>query len=123
MKNYQLHYTVNFGKHQGQTIAEILDTNPSYLRWCLIHLDHFNVSDEIWKHLTSRYPHLTDAELTSAYEDKNQILEESEDCGDIYEYEDDYGSSGEKYGWYNGWSDDVINDAFEGDPMNTWNVD
>ncbi len=37
--------------------------------------------------------------------------------------DDDYGSSGEKYGWYNGWSDDAIDDAFEGDPMNTWNVD
>jgi hypothetical protein len=40
------------------------------------------------------------------------------------EHEDyDYGNSGEKYGWYNGWSDDVIDDAFEGDPENTWNVD
>ncbi|RYE28016.1 MAG: hypothetical protein EOP48_33965 [Sphingobacteriales bacterium] len=36
---------------------------------------------------------------------------------------DNYGRSGEKYGWYNGWSDDVIDDAFEGDPENTWNVD
>ena len=36
---------------------------------------------------------------------------------------DDYGSSTEKYGGYNGYSDDVIDDAFEGDPENTWNVD
>lgn len=36
---------------------------------------------------------------------------------------DNYGSSYEKYGGYNGWSDDVIDDAFEGDPENTWNVD
>lgn len=41
---------------------------------------------------------------------------------DDYDY-DDYGSSYEKYGGYNGWSDDAIDDAFEGDPMNTWNVD
>lgn len=34
-----------------------------------------------------------------------------------------YGSSEEKYGGYNGFSDDVIDDAFEGDPSNTWNVD
>ena len=123
MKNYQSHYTINFGKHRGQTIAEIIDTNPTYIKWCLIHLDHFNVSDEIWQQLTSRYPHLSDAELTSAYEHKNLIFEESEDCGDIVDYEDDYRRSGERYGWYNGWSDDVINDAFEGDPMNTWNID
>lgn len=37
--------------------------------------------------------------------------------------DEDYGSSGEKYGWYNGFSDDVIDDAFEGDPSLTWNVD
>lgn len=43
---------------------------------------------------------------------------------DGYEdYEEDYGSSGEKYGWYNGFSDDAIDDAFEGDPSLTWNVD
>jgi hypothetical protein len=43
---------------------------------------------------------------------------------DRYEdYEEDYGNSGEKYGWYNGFSDDAIDDAFEGDPSLTWNVD
>ncbi len=35
----------------------------------------------------------------------------------------EYKSSYEKYGGYNGYSDNVIDDAFEGDPMNTWNVD
>ena len=45
------------------------------------------------------------------------------DEDDYDDYEEDYGSSGEKYGWYNGFSDDVIDDAFEGDPSNTWNVD
>ncbi len=36
---------------------------------------------------------------------------------------DDYGKSGEHYGWYNGYSDDAIDDGFDGDPMATWNVD
>ena len=36
---------------------------------------------------------------------------------------DDYGTSGEKYGYYNGYSDDVIDDAFDGCPEATWNVD
>lgn len=42
---------------------------------------------------------------------------------DDKETDEDYGRSGEKYGWYNGYSDDVIDDAFEGDPENPWNVD
>jgi len=61
--------------------------------------------------------------------DQNQGNEEDEDMEDFdlgddgNETDDDYGSSGEKYGWYNGFSDDAIDDAFEGDPENTWNVD
>lgn len=42
---------------------------------------------------------------------------------DDYNPWDDYGRSGEKYGWYNGYSDDVIDDAFDGIPEATWNVD
>lgn len=34
-----------------------------------------------------------------------------------------YHSSYEKYGGYNGYDDDAIDYAFEGDPSNTWNVD
>lgn len=36
---------------------------------------------------------------------------------------DDYGTSGSNYGWYNDYSDDVIDDAFDGHPEATWNVD
>lgn len=51
--------------------------------------------------------------------------EDDMDDDDFERYDawDDYGKSGEKYGWYNGYSDDVIDDAFEGDPEATWNVD
>ena len=35
----------------------------------------------------------------------------------------DYGTTYQKYGGYNGFSDDEIDDAFEEDPLNTWNVD
>lgn len=46
-----------------------------------------------------------------------------DDFYDDYNPWDDYGRSGEKYGWYNGYSDDVIDDAFDGIPEATWNVD
>lgn len=32
---------INFGKHKGLTIENILNTDPNYLLWCVIHLDHF----------------------------------------------------------------------------------
>jgi hypothetical protein len=56
--------------------------------------------------------------LDEYYEEQASLEDEDYDNSD-----DDYGSSGEKYEWYNGFSDDAIDDAFEGDPMNTWNVD
>lgn len=48
---------------------------------------------------------------------------EDDDYEPDYDDYDNYGNSYEKYGGYNGWSDDAIDDAFEGDPENTWNVD
>lgn len=50
----------------------------------------------------------------------NLILKNEDD---YYNEWDDYGTSGEKYGYYNGYSDDVIDDAFDGCPEATWNVD
>ncbi len=40
-----------------------------------------------------------------------------------YYSEDKYGINDEKYGGYNGWSDDLIDDVFGGIPEATWNVD
>ena len=56
-------------------------------------------------------------------QEDDEEFEEWEDLDRADNDLDDYGRSGEKYGWYNGWSDDAIDDAFEGDPEATWNVD
>lgn len=37
--------------------------------------------------------------------------------------DNDYNLHYEKYGGYNDYDDDTIDDAFEGNPLNTWNVD
>lgn len=64
--------------------------------------------------------------------DENSNIEEldinDETLDDDYGYEYDFNpnqNSGEyeKYGGYNGWSDDAIDEAFNGDPEATWNVD
>ena len=34
----------------------------------------------------------------------------------------DYGNTYDKYNGYDGYSDDAIDDAFEGDPSNTWGL-
>jgi hypothetical protein len=56
-------------------------------------------------------------------EDLGNDMEGYESDFEDIDSSDEYGSSGEKYGWYNGFSDDAIDDAFDGEPEATWNVD
>ncbi|MBK7390168.1 MAG: hypothetical protein IPI23_14175 [Bacteroidetes bacterium] len=41
MKIYNLESTLSFGKFKGKTLSEILSIQPSYIKWCIINLDHF----------------------------------------------------------------------------------
>jgi hypothetical protein len=58
---------------------------------------------------------------------KPEIVYNNHDDNDYYEKltqsYDRYGQSYEKFGGYNGYSDDEIWDIFEGDPENSWNID
>ncbi|OYU56707.1 MAG: hypothetical protein CFE25_05635 [Chitinophagaceae bacterium BSSC1] len=127
MKFYSLDSKFTFGKYSDNTIAEVLILDKAYVEWCLINLNHFVIDDDVIEEVQSHNPSFqlskeSDearvAKLDEYYEEQASYDEE-----DFEDPEDDYGSSGEKYGWYNGFSDDAIDDAFEGDPMNTWNVD
>ena len=62
-------------------------------------------------------------EFMDSIEDDTDEFDDSCNEDDCYNGWDDYGTSGEKYGYYNGYSDDVIDDAFDGCPEATWNVD
>lgn len=82
------------------------------------------INDEISEH--------DDDSIVDNLFDEDMPDDEYEDEEDYDDYDDgicydsdwsDYGRSGEKYGWYNGFSDDVIDDVFDGDPEATWNID
>jgi len=40
-------YFIDFGKHMGLSIKEILDNQPDYLIWCILNLHSFCVSEDI----------------------------------------------------------------------------
>ena len=40
-----------------------------------------------------------------------------------YDDDDDDGGQYSKYGGYNGWDDNTIDEAFDGNPELTWNID
>jgi len=128
MKYYRLKTTIEFGKYNQKTLADVLSIDKPYIEWCLINLDHFCFDAFLVSDLyTNNVNFSLSIEALTALSKKlvpsNNSSINSLDEDDNDDYEEDYGSSGEKYGWYNGFSDDVIDDAFEGDPSNTWNVD
>ena len=124
MKLYSINDRFSFGKHTGKTILEVIGEEIGYINWCLINLDHFVISDDSIDEIKKCVPDFKLSDLAEQVRLQKMNKIETETEADLDDFDDDnYGSSGEKYGWYNGWSDDAIDDAFEGDPMNTWNVD
>jgi hypothetical protein len=124
MKIYNINTAFTFGKHSEKTIIQVVHEDIGYINWCLINLDHFVISDEAIEEIKKIIPEFELSDLAEEIRNRKMYPFEAknEEGYDTFD-DDDYGSSGEKYGWYNGWSDDAIDDAFEGDPMNTWNVD
>ena len=131
MKLYQSATVLTFGKYLGNSVNTVLQEDPSYLAWCETNLDHFHLSFDTYDFMCQQYSNQVTDTLSSMWKKKqNQyvVLNKSNelvisDFNELYSHHDNYGQSSEKYGWYNGWSDDAIDDAFEGDPENTWNVD
>ncbi|MBK8143390.1 MAG: hypothetical protein IPK57_22040 [Chitinophagaceae bacterium] len=71
----------------------------------------------------SKLPSNQKLELTSPSIHKNFHNDDYDGHYDRHEYDDNSRPSYEKYNGYNGFDDDTIDQAFEGDPEATWNVD
>jgi|GEM_PF-6270629 len=48
MKLHSLATKLDFGKHEGETLTEILKSNPSYIEWCYETIDDFFITDTVW---------------------------------------------------------------------------
>jgi hypothetical protein len=42
---------LKFGQHKGETVAEILTKNTTYIEWCYGNIDDFYITDAVWKAL------------------------------------------------------------------------
>lgn len=75
------------------------------------------------------YEEVWDRELEKEEKERASIVEANHGLDEDQDYDDDYDyfsaarKGNEKYGGYNGWSDDEIDEAFDGNPEATWNVD
>ena len=82
------------------------EDNPSYGLWEIINKEGDTLLEDV--------------------EGEEFVANNALDCyleGSIPNDIDNHGCSYSKYGRYNGWDDDSIDEAFDGDPELTWNVD
>jgi hypothetical protein len=40
----ELHQVIAFGKHKGKTYKQVIDTEPSYIDWCLTNIANFRLT-------------------------------------------------------------------------------
>lgn len=55
-------YFIDFGKHMGLSIKEVINKQPDYLIWCILNLHSFCVSEEILEILRNKGLNVTQAE-------------------------------------------------------------
>jgi hypothetical protein len=129
MKEYIKGSLIEFGKHKGKTIGQVMLEKPDYIFWCCIHLDHFYISVGQLKGMLLDSPVLQISdEVINALEVKRDKLIKQND----FDYgQGDDGREFQTYNEYTGYyaqdwedySDQDIDDIFDGDPDNYWNID
>lgn len=115
---------MRFGRFDGKELSEIVNIKPDYIEWCIIHLDHFYISEETMDSLI---------EINSAFTvslHMQDILEEKSQ--NMYSRTNVYGGFDRPtYGKYagsyaqdqEGLSDNFIDDVLDGFEDAYWNID
>jgi hypothetical protein len=130
MKFYNLDTEFTFGKFEGKTVKDILNLDPNYLEWCAVHLDQLCMTDEVIEQIRAIMPGFALSEeakqsLKDKFDNWQNVLkrEQMDHDDESYEqatYENYNGSYAQDI---EGWSDQDIDDVFDGDPDAYWNID
>jgi hypothetical protein len=141
---HEMDTILQFGKYKGETVRSVLLQNSKYVPWCLINNEFFVISDEVFWNLSiikllklhnnnataidglTNYLNLHNSKKLKHHqqlENYNRINNQSDDWPEEDNDNNFYNSGTQKYGGYNGFDDEAIDEAFDGDPEATWNVD
>lgn len=128
MKFYELNTLFTFGKFENSTLRDVVEIQPSYIDWCVINLKHFYIDEDVidsLKVINSSF--LLSNESMNILSEKYEDWHNSKYSSTHNEYDDEshtYDNYNGSYAQdYEGWSDQDINDVFEGDPNAYWNID
>jgi len=85
MKFYDIDSIFTFGKYEGETLAEVFEKDPKYIKYCEENIDDFYISPDVLKELrsssrdnkllTANLDEMTDEELRDFMNDMNDIDE------------------------------------------------
>ncbi len=101
LMKYEVNHTIGFGKYEGKKLSTIVETDPSYVLWCVINLHHFSIPKILFfdKKLKSESEYILALEYNII---KNILIEEWAEKEKEYEYDEydeyddnDYMSSSE----------------------------
>lgn len=123
----------NFGRYKGLCLAEVLDINPSYLDWCVKHCTGmaFLLQSSVIEEIKLVYPNFWMDNLFYSKLEEKFLSMDCENNNYVDEYFDDDKDSSPTYEKYagswaqdvEGYSDDDIDNIFDGDPSAYWNID
>lgn len=139
---YGLDSEMNFGKYKGWKVSDVLKDKGgiNYISWCYASIPEFALSNEAfgeWELLFGlRDIPKSSLELQKYYQDliatqndrlsRFRCVEENHDRGNRKtSYSDEFISpyAGSYASGIAGYSDEVIDEAFDGDPEVYWNID
>ena len=115
MKNqiFSRYSRMNFGKHRGKTIGQIVDENPSYIKWMIENIDNIAFSEEVVSELN-----LSDDLVEINSEKQERFEDNSWKDDDFYEhnsYDDDYDYRRESWDAMTDGQYGDMPDGFDGD--------
>ncbi|WP_196889005.1 hypothetical protein [Aureivirga sp. CE67] len=56
MKFYNLYTIFTFGSFKNKILKEVLETQPSYVEFCIKSFDHFYISDKDMEEIKEQFP-------------------------------------------------------------------
>lgn len=115
MKIYNLESTLSFGKFKGKTLSEILSIQPSYIKWCIMNLDHFVLPQDVLEQITLQYSSfkLSDVEENKRLEKELKWSKEHQ-----VDYDDDDDNNLDYHKPHKYSSEELENGDWDYDPMN-----
>ena len=115
MKNqiFSRYSRMNFGKHRGKTIGQIVEDNPSYIKWMIENIDNIAFDEDVVSELN-----LSD-DLVEINSEKLERFEDSlwnnEDFYDHNSYDNDYDYRRESWDAMTDGQYGDMPDGFDGD--------